>query len=925
MPTESKSSERLRDEIAMLGHLLGETIREVAGDNALYIVEDLRRLAWDNRTGQPAAASRLSGSIASLKPPQLRVVIRAFSIFLDLLNLSEDRQRVRVLRAREQNTLASERGETIASAMMQLKAAGRTEGEIQHLLDQLHVELVFTAHPTEAKRRSVRSKLKTIRELLSEHDVETRPDKIARIERLIQTELAKLWQTNFIRPWRPSVIQEVQRALSIKPILWEVVPQNLSELRQSLAEAYPGHKFKIKPCVTYGSWIGGDRDGHPGVTAEVTEQTFQWLREAAFEFHSSTHHDLYDSLSLSDLQTTWGHDLGQRITEAVVRWPEVEARISKIPPDELCRRWLSVMKWRLDKTAKIALGGEPVFGSYADPDEMIEDVDALLESVTKYPGGDLLAEEVNVWRDQIAAFGFHLTCLDVRQDARQYRGVMNEILAACGLGASAEAVDALDEKQRQKLLIESLDRDLVFGKDPMDAATLSPEARDTLELFRVLHQVMRSYGQRAIGEHVISMTQTPSDVLTVLWLWRQTGKNFSDCDEYKTRLPISPLFETIEDLQNGPAILKDLFAIPEYRDHITAQGNQQPVMLGYSDSTKDGGYLSACWSLYRAQQQLQCVASELGVELTFFHGRGGSLGRGGGPTARAIRSLPVGTFRGALRLTEQGEVLADRYDDKHIAHRHLEQVVWSSLLAGGDPPTADPNEWTDMLDGMAKQSFAHYRKLIEQPDFVRFFRLATPVDEVEQLPIGSRPSRRRGGASLSDLRAIPWVFSWTQCRCLIPAWYGLGTATATVLETPGAVEQLQAMYKQWPFFQATIDNAELAIAKSDMEISGYYASLADQSENLKTISEMIKDEHARSLGAILHITGRESLLAGTPWLKESIRVRNRYIDPLNLIQVELLSRLRAGSQDPDDESQKELQHLARLSINGLASGMRTSG
>ncbi|MGB7328560.1 MAG: phosphoenolpyruvate carboxylase, partial [Rubripirellula sp.] len=850
-----------------------------------------------------------------------------FSIFLDLLNLSEDRQRVRVLREREQNLLTSERRESIASALVHLKQAGKSPAQIQELLDHLNIELVFTAHPTEAKRRSVRSKLRKIRELMAQLDSESRSDETAKLERLIQAELAKLWQTNFIRPWRPSVMQEVKRALSIKPVLWEVVPRNLSELRDALAIAYPDAQFNLKPCVTYGSWIGGDRDGHPGVTSDVTEQTFKWLREAAMEFHLESHHRLYDSLSLSEMQSTWGHDLGERISAAIAKWPSLSKEVSSVPPDELCRRWLTVMRWRLLQTQKIELDGPAIEGSYDSPEEMAGDVTALLDSVTKFPGGSLLAEEVMVWRDQIMAFGFHLTCLDVRQDARQYSGVMNELLVACGLITSITDAEALDETQRRAVLVDSLDTDMLGGEKAIDLQKLSPEATDTVELFKLLHRVMRSFGSDAVGGHIISMTQSASDVLTVLWLWRQTGFAFDDAEgqDFATRLPVMPLLETIEDLQNGPGILQDLFSIPAYRDHVRAQDDHQLVMLGYSDSTKDGGYLSACWSLYRGQQELQNVANDSSIELTFFHGRGGSLGRGGGPTARSIRSLPVGTFRGSLRLTEQGEVLADRYDDQQIAHRHLEQVVWSSLLAGGDPPEPDSAERTETMHQMATESFGHYRNLIEQPDFVRFFRLATPVDEVEQLPIGSRPSRRRGGNSLSDLRAIPWVFSWTQCRCLIPAWYGLGAATASILENAGAAERLQSMYRDWPFFQATIDNAELAIAKSDMEIAGYYASLSDHSDGMQLISDMIRKEYALSRDAILAITGRDSLLAGTPWLKESIRVRNRYIDPLNLIQVELLSRLRAGSTDPEDKQQQELQYLARLSINGLASGMRTSG
>ncbi len=411
-------------------------------------------------------------------------------------------------------------------------------------------------------------------------------------------------------------------------------------------------------------------------------------------------------------------------------------------------------------------------------------------------------------------------------------------------------------------------------------------------------------------------------MLTVLWFWKQTACTESDEDR-EHMLPIIPLFETIEDLHEAPVILEGMLAMPAYREHLRWQNQRQIIMLGYSDSTKDGGYLSACWSLHQAQQDLVAVASKENVELTFFHGRGGSLGRGGGPTARSILSLPAGTFDGTLRLTEQGEVLADRYDDPIIAHRHLEQVLWSSLLAAGDPSDADREDWSELMSRLSSTSFEKYRELVEQPEFVAFFRRVTPISEIEQLPIGSRPARRRGGNSLGDLRAIPWVFSWTQCRCLLPAWYGLGTAMAPLTEHAESRENLQQMHRQWPFFRAIIDNAELALAKTDLGIAEQYASLASDTESLTAIASLITHEFRLSRDVIRAITGNQELLDGTPWLKESIRVRNRYIDPLNLIQVELLRRARDIPADADKA--EEIRHLTRLTINGIAAGMRTSG
>ncbi len=906
----------LREEIAALGKMLGDTIRDIAGDEALRIVEQVRHLAWNRRLGKAAAGDELARLIASLGHDQLRVVIRAFSIFLDLANLAEDRQRVRVLRERQRRAFPDAVSESIAEAVLRLKLHGRAASEMQQVLDQLRIELVFTAHPTEAKRRSVRSKLRKIRQLLNEADASQLPAEYVRTEQLIRAELAKLWQTDVIRPWRPSVMNEVERGLSIKPVLWDIIPKILRDLRVALQQTYPDHGLRVHPCVTFGSWIGGDRDGHPYVTPESTEQTYLWLRQAALEFHRAACSELYDSLSLSQRQMPLGDLLLNAIADAGQRWPHLEQELREIPPNEICRRWLGVIRWRLRHTQLVHLDSAHVAGAYASAKELANDVTALRDAIGASPSGCFLTEEVQVWLDRIETFGFHLARLDVRQDARQYRAIVNEL---CQRADWCVHPEDLNEADRQKLLLDTMGQSL-----DLDVEALSQEAQETLQLFRLLHRVMRAFGTAAIGGHVISMTHAPSDVLTVLWLWRLTAPDTAAGSEGQgSGLPIVPLFETIGDLQHGPAILTGLLQIPAYRAYVRRQQDRQTVMLGYSDSTKDGGYLSACWALFRAQRELQTVAAEHGIELTFFHGRGGSLGRGGGPAARSILSLPAGTFHGSLRLTEQGEVLADRYDDPQIALRHLEQVVWSSLVACGEPAAPPRAEYLAAMESLAQESFRAYRELVEQPHFVEFFRRATPIAEVEQLPMGSRPSRRRGGSSLSDLRAIPWVFSWTQCRCLIPAWYGLGAAVE-MLQQNESLDLLSSMYRDWPFFRATIDNAELALAKTDLRIAEEYARLADDSESLARIGAMISGEFIRTRDLVLAITNRQELLDSTPWLKESIRVRNRYIDPLNLIQVELVRRTRSGSER-SAEDEEELQHLTRLTIKGLAAGMRTTG
>ncbi len=416
MPVQREN--RLREELSMLGMILGETIREIAGGEALQTVEELRRLAWDRRRGVPNAAARMTQFISALNDDQLRVVIRAFTVFLDLANLAEDRQRVRVLRDRVNKAYPAGSGESIQQAIGDLQQAEIPAAEMQQLLDQLHIELVFTAHPTEAKRRSIRGKLRRLRKLLGESDNKRLPAEQERIQRQLRAEIAKLWQTDFIRPWRPTVMQEVQRGLSIKPVLWVVVPEILSELRRALGKVYCQDRFDLRPCVTFGSWIGGDRDGHPDVTSEITAQTFQWLRQAAVEFHLSSCRELYDSFSLSVRQMRLDGELSQKISLAGRRWPTLQQRITEVPPNEVCRRWIAVIQWRLQQTQLVRLDRGPIEAAYATSSELAEDVSALLDAVEAVPRGEFLVDEVRRWLDQIYTFGLHLARLDIRQDAR---------------------------------------------------------------------------------------------------------------------------------------------------------------------------------------------------------------------------------------------------------------------------------------------------------------------------------------------------------------------------------------------------------------------------------------------------------------------------------------------------------------------------
>lgn len=915
----------LHAEIVQLGEMLGEVVASVAGDDNLHIVETVRRLSRDFRMGlaDKNDNKRLANLLSSLTFDQLRIVIRAFTIFLDLANMAEDRERVRVLQERASRQFPAPTRESIRSAVLTLKSSGTDAAQMQQILDRLLLELVFTAHPTEAKRRTIRRKLRAIRRLLEQKDAAPDdPISIRDADESIRATLTEIWLTDFIRDSRPTVLQEVKRGLSFKPTLWNVTPKIMDQIRRSLSEAFPEQQLTLSPCIKFGSWIGGDRDGHPFVTPKITAQTLLWLHAAAIEFHLETCGRLRHSMSISSKQISLGGNLKACADAALSKHPELESELAPLPQSEVFRRWLTVIRWRLQQTSIQNLGEVPARGAYASAAELAADVGELDQTLKSLDVNVDLATETSRWLDQIRIFGFHLARLDVRQDSRKYRSVVNELLELGGCVSNAES---MSEPERQRLLTDTIGVKLEWN-----GAELSETTRETLELFTLLRTVVKRLGREALGAHVISMTNQPSDVLTVLWLW-----NCGADEDNLQPIPIVPLLETIEDLQNGPEILRQLLSTPSYRELLKQQGDRQIVMLGYSDSTKDGGYLSACWSLYECQQLLRGVADEANVELIFFHGRGGSLGRGGGPAARSILSLPRNAFNGSLRLTEQGEVLADRYDDPKIAERHFEQLIWSSLLASGTSASDIPPAWIETMQRVAVASFEAYRELIEQQGFIAFFRHATPISQIERLPIGSRPARRKGGDSLSDLRAIPWVFSWTQARFLLPAWYGIGSAFAAETEDVTTLLQLQDMYRKWPFFAATIDNAELALAKVDLGIAGKYAELSSP-EDRDVVWDMIQREFIASSKAILKIVDRAELLDGIPWLKESIQMRNWYIDPLNFIQVELLGRTfyepnstaekLARKTPPQVEmNTEELHELLKLTVNGIASGLRTTG
>ncbi len=907
----------LRRDIHLLGDMLGRVVVQLAGGEALELVEQIRGLARDRRAGERDAERALAARIEALDTPQAQTVARAFSIYFDLVNIAEDRQRVRVLRARERDRAPQPLGESLPAAVAEFASLGLDADAVQRALDRLSIQLVFTAHPSEAKRRSIRAKLRRMRRSLRELDRDDLlPAERREHEGDLESELDILWQTEFLRPSRPTVLDEVDRGLSIMPRLWEAVPRVHAALRRGLAECFPGETFRIPPFLTFGSWMGGDRDGNPFVTADVTERTLLRLREAAIERHLDWCRRLHDLLTISAHAAPGCRPLEERLARAAAADPALAAAVEPIAAHEVYRRWIRLVRFRLEhaRAESLATAADP--RGYRSGDELEADVALLVECLGRDHAVGENAPAVR-WLDLVRTFGLHMTSLDVRQGAPTYVEIMGRILAAAGLVAGPAAWEALDEPARRRVLAGSLGH-----AGPVPEEGLAPLAVDTLRLFAVLHRAVVRFGPRCVGAAIVSLTRTPADVLGVLWLWRQArGRAAAAGEEVAPAdIAIAPLFEKIDDLARSHETLAAILDEPAWREHLAGRDHRQMVMVGYSDSTKDGGYLAACHGLQSAQAALHAAAAARGVSLTFFHGRGGSLGRGGGPAARGILSLPAETLDGTLRLTEQGEVLAERYDDAEVACRHLEQVSWATLVASavrrGEPERA----WVELAARMAERSWIVYRELVDQPGFIEYFSRTTPIDDIENLPIASRPSRRHGERTLDDLRAIPWVFAWTQSRCMIPAWYGLGTALTEVKYDDRHAWQLVCdMYRQWPFFQATIDNATLALAKADMFIAQRYSELVDDAAIRRPIWQRIAAERDRTRQAILDIVGGGELLATTPWFQRSIEARNPYIDPLNLIQIEFMRRHR---ERPDDESIRE---LLRLCVQGIAAGMRTTG
>ncbi|WP_028477486.1 phosphoenolpyruvate carboxylase [Nocardia sp. CNY236] len=914
--TPHDATRPLRDDIRFLGGVLGDIIRDHEGPEVFDLVERVRIEAFRVRreeVGRSAVAQMLDDVDITRALP----LIRAFSYFVLLANLAEDIQRDR-RRAAHEAAGEPPQDSSLAATYRKLDAAALDATRVGELLADALVSPVITAHPTETRRRTVFDAQARITELLRLRQRYADSER-AELDRGIRRQVLSLWRTALIRLARLRIQDEISVGLRYYDLtLFDVIPAINAEVRAALRTRWPGVELLRRPILRPGSWIGGDRDGNPYVTADVVRQAAYRAAGVAFERYLSELVELEKTLALSARLVT--------VTPAVAALAETGYPDPAIHADEPYRRALHHIRARLTATAWTALGEmspggpEDVAQPYPTPAAVLDDLDAVDASLRRGGDGLLADDRLAALRHAVETFGFHLQGLDMRQNSEVHEQVVAELLAWAGVHRDYAG---LPEARRVEVLAAELcTRRPLLGP----RARLSEQAVKELGIIRAARDVVAALGAGAVPNYIISMCTSVSDLLEAALLLKEGGLLDPGETDGPPSCPVGivPLFETIEDLGAGATTLSAALEVPVYRELVAAQGMRQEVMLGYSDSNKDGGYLAANWALYRAELDLVDVARKTGIRLRLFHGRGGTVGRGGGRSYDAILAQPAGAVRGSLRLTEQGEVIAAKYAEPGAAHRNLESLLAGTLestLLDVEGLGTDAEPSYAIMDDLAARARAAYTQLVhETPGFVQYFRQSTPVAEVGDLNIGSRPASRKPTNSVADLRAIPWVMSWSQARVMLPGWYGTGAALEQWIGgDPHRLAVLTDLYRRWPFFRTVLSNLAQVMAKSDLDIAARYAELVDDVSLREEIFGMICDEHARTMRMHAAITGNDHLLADNPSLAESIHNRFPYLEPLNQMQVQLLRRLRAG-----DDSELVKRGIL-LTMNGLATALRNSG
>jgi phosphoenolpyruvate carboxylase len=915
----------LREDIRVLGRVLGQVIGEQAGDDVLDLVESTRVEAFAVRRSE-STRDELAGKLSGLDIRTANHVIRAFSHFSVLANLAEDIHHERRRRFHRREGSPPQQG-SLAATFALLDQHDIPDDVVARELTGALVCPVVTAHPTEVRRKTIFQVQRQITDLFRSRDrAATGELDESEWDAQLWRSVLTLWQTALLRLSRLRLQDEIDEALRYYELsLFDVIPAINAELRRALEERWPDAGLLPRPMLLPGSWIGGDRDGNPFVTADALYRATTRQAEKALAHHLSELEMLRDELSMSDRLVT--------PTPELYSLAEASGDDSPFRGDEPYRRALNGMHARLAATALSVLNRVPGTAPHAElprydsPDELRADLDVVDVSLRSHGAAPLADHRLARLREAVEVFGFHLCGLDLRQNSAVHEEVVGELLAWAGV---CDDYAALGEAARVELLAGELTlrRPLVRP----DAA-LSELARSELDVLLAAAAQVRLLGPRTIPNYVISMCESVSDVLEVAVLLKEVGLLDpgapSTGSSPSCPVGISPLFETIGDLQGAGTTLAAMLDQPLYRALVAARGDAQEVMLGYSDSNKDGGYLAANWALYRAELELVETARKGGIRLRLFHGRGGTVGRGGGPSYDAIRAQPPGAVAGALRITEQGEVISAKYADPDRARRNLEALVAATLestLLDIEGLGDDAEPAYALLDELAARAQQAYRSLVhETPGFVDWFRAATPIGELGELNIGSRPPSRKAGNSIADLRAIPWVFSWSQTRIMLPGWYGTGSALESYVVGDGApgederLDRLRELHRRWPFFRTVLSNMGMVLAKTDLGLAARYAELVPDEDLRSRVFDQIAAEHDRTSRMLLAVTGDDELLSDNPSLARSIRNRFPYLEPLHHLQVEMLRRRRAG--DDDELTRRNIQ----LTINGIATALRNSG
>lgn len=887
----------LRDDVRRLGALVGDLLVEQVSQALFEDVEGVRTRAISRRENQ-APLSDLAQGLAGRSPQQAETMVRAFSTYFQVVNIAERVHRIRRRRDYQRAGTAAPQPDGLQDALRTLKAQGVTLDELAGWLPRIDIEPVFTAHPTEAVRRALLEKEQLmVASLVDNLDGQRTPGEAAADAARFRMALTASWQTTDSSPVRPTVDDEREHVgFYLVQVLYRVIPVLYESLQQALRDTY-GQGLPLPRLLRFGTWVGGDMDGNPNVDAGTIRSTLDAQRRAVLSRYQKELLQLASLLSQSTERVGVSQALRARVQAYQRRMPQVSSRPRHA--DMPYRLLNDRMRARLQATL------DDSDAAYAGPEELVDDLqlifDSLLQNRGEHAGG--FAVQRLLWR--VKTFGFHLARLDVRQES----SVHARALAAV-LGGEA-AWEALDTAGRARLLGPH-----ASGEAPLPAA--SDEGGQRLDaVFTALADARARHGADALGSYIISMAHDRSDVLAVLALARRGG--LVD-EEGAVPLDIAPLFETVDDLRQGTATLRDLLDDPVYRAHLRARQDVQMVMLGYSDSGKDGGIAASRWGLQRAQVELLEVAAEAGIRLTFFHGRGGSISRGGGKTSHAVDASPRGSIDGRLRVTEQGEVIHRKYGIRALALRSLEQATAAVLRSSLRPRAPEPREaqWRPVMDQVAEASSAAYRGFVGQPRFMDYFRTATPIDVIERMTLGSRPSRRLGqDAALGNLRAIPWVFAWSQARAVIPGWFGVGSGLQAAVDA-GHEAALRQMAQDWPFFRTFLDDIAMVLSKGDITIAEQFSQLSGPLH--ATFFPQVQAEWTATRAWVLALTGQDSLLQHDPRLAQSIRLRNPYVDPISVLQVDLLQRWRAsGGEDAD------LLRALVACVNGVSQGVQNTG